>query len=232
MDRSRLGRNSPKRQHRLGLICWRAALQGRTWQALEGDKYTHGQLVPQEWGPGVHREKCGQQVREVILPLCSALLRPQLEDCVQFWSPQIKKVGPAEITKMMRGLDHFSYEERLRELSLVSLEERRLRVDLVNPYKCLQGLSEDGARLFSVMSRNRTRSNSHKLNKKFHINMRKNFFMLRVAEHWNSFQGEHGVSPSGDIPDPPGHVPVSPAPGGSALSERLDWMISRGPFPP
>ena len=145
------------------------------------------------------------RLREMILPLYSALVRPHLEYCVQFWTPQFKidrdLLGVQQkATKLIKGLEHLPYEERLSNLGLFSLRERRLRGDLINVYKHLMGGGRqmDEARLLTLCS-DKTRSNGLELeHRKFHTLMCKNF-MLRMTEHWKRLSGEIMESSSMEI---------------------------------
>ena len=77
---------------------------------------------------------------QTVVPLYRALVRPHLEYCSLVWSPYLKKdilsieKVQRRVTKMIPSISALTYEERLKRTGLISLENRRLRADLLEVF--------------------------------------------------------------------------------------------------
>ncbi|KAK4814468.1 hypothetical protein QYF61_018986 [Mycteria americana] len=190
-----VGRGNPKHKSRLGGEWIESSPEGKDLGVLKANRIL-----------GCIKRSVTSRSREVILPLYSALKRPYPEYCVQLWGHQHKKDMDLlervqrRATKMIRGLEHLSCEDRLRELGLFSLEKRRLQGDLIAAFQYLKGAyKQAGEGLFTRARSNRTRGNSFKLKERFRLDLRKKFFTVRVVRHWNRLPREVVDAPSLEV---------------------------------
>ena len=143
---------------------------------------------------GLIRRNITYKGKKLIIPLYKAIVRPHLEYCIQAWRPYRKKdIDTLEriqrrATKMIPELRDFSYEERLKECGLTTLETRRLRGDLIEIFKILNGYENiDRNMFFSLKKDSRTRRHEVKLVKdQCRLDIRKHSFSQRTINEWNT----------------------------------------------
>jgi len=94
-------------------------------------------------------------------------------------------------TKRLPGLKHLTYGQRLKQVSLPSLELRRLHADLIVCYKILFGLVKlSYSDFFTLSSVTVTRGHRYKLYIKRSHGLRKHFFAERIVAPWNRLPAE------------------------------------------
>ena len=140
------------------------------------------------------------RTRKGFLKLYIQYVRPHLEFSVQAWCPwtardtqELERVQKRAVS-MISGLRGTNYEEKLKELGLESLEDRRTKLDLVQTYKILHGFDKVDSKVWFTTygeTQNRlTRASNFPLNlvrsRVSRLEVRQNFFSQRVIGLWNS----------------------------------------------
>lgn len=103
-----------------------------------------GALAWQWCAPGIKQVSslldCTWQIKEMILPLCSAQVRHSwIQGSQHRRDMDIKKRVQWMTTKTIKGREHPSHEERIGELGWFSLKKWRFKGDFVNLNKCRKG---------------------------------------------------------------------------------------------
>ena len=137
--------------------------------------------------------------KHVFTQLYKQYVRPHLEFSVPAWSPwtesdkeTLEKVQKRFIN-MISGLTGKTYTEKLKEVGLWSLEDRRIRYDMVETYKILHGVTKVNKTTWftpiNQQSQHLTRLSSDHLNLSApaaKLEIRRNFYSCRIIKQWNA----------------------------------------------
>ena len=150
--------------------------------------------------------------RFMFVKLFKLYVRPQLEYCIQAWCPWLKKdIEMLEnvqrrAVRAVSGLSG-SYKEKLLVLKLPSLQQRRLRGDMIQTFKTVMEIDDVDPNIFFSFTSDRhgyaTRqagsinANTLKMEPAYalshrpcKLDIRKYFFSNRVVSNWNSLPNE------------------------------------------
>ena len=147
--------------------------------------------------------------------LYKSIVRPHLEFASCIWNPKTKRYidmierVQRRATKMVQGIKDLPYTDRLKELKLETLEYRRMRSDLIETFRILNGIHELDRNCYCSVCPDKyllqpslaqqTRGHQMKLQIQDATNARQNFFENRVSQLWNTLSNETVTSKNVNI---------------------------------
>ena len=170
--------------------------------SLKWDKHIQQNILKAKKCIGWVTRNVISRERDVMLNIYKSLVRPHLEYCVQLWNPVPKHGNWATVmelesvqrmfTRLIDGVGLMTYNERLSNLKLTTLIERRARGDLIEVFKIFRGLCKYGDNLFDF-----SRSGMNIVLGKDSSTVI-NTFQMRVAKYWNKIPDKIKLAESVD----------------------------------
>ena len=140
--------------------------------------------------------------KELILPLYKYLVHIHLEHAVQFWSQnlrrdidKIEKI-PRRATKIIPEIRNHNYHQRIHDIDLISLVQRRPRGQLIEAFKYVNRFTTASAwGLFDYDINDRTRINKAKhIVKHFNTSVAQHFYPIKITTTWIALSSEVVIS--------------------------------------
>jgi len=142
---------------------------------------------------GMIKRNFADRSRETIISLYKTLVRLHLEYFSTIWSPHydknIKQIESVQrrATKLVIGMQGLQYNEKLKQLGLMQLERQRVRSDLIETFKTINGEYDLNRYLFFQLEEGGRKGHGQKLfTRRFRLDIRKCAFCNRVVDNWNS----------------------------------------------
>ena len=130
--------------------------------------------------------------KDVMVTLYKTFIRPHIEYCFSAWSPVPGYGGWAlidslesvqkQFTARIYGFGNTNYRDRLKQLNLTTLLERRMRGDLIEIFKITKNYVNYGSNFFGE-----SRSGRHTVAQSYNYrsSQRTKFFAQRSLHYWN-----------------------------------------------